>query len=385
MALATVTSTALGFTYAAQAPLVPLISDEFQLDDLRAGLLVTALFLSAVATILVAADVPDRYPPKNAVTAALALALAGNLGSGLAPTYETLLLARAVGGVGAGFGFLGGLRYIARRYEEERSHFGQGLYGGGFPFGSAIALWAMAPLGLALGWRGAFLVTSIGLLLALLAWLVVEQIPAMERPGTMLDAVRCPNCWWASLQHAAGFGLTLAAGSWVTVYLLREFQLPLDASGLLGSILLITAVLARPIGGFLLSRQHVGSLIVMRAAQISILVGIALLAAPGRPLLLALLGTIAVGFGGGFPYAAVFNTAGASLRAAPAAAQGLTALGGMIGTLVGAPAMGYATQTWGFSAAWLFLGTFSLAALLGTFAMTGEEELITFPPVEAAE
>ena len=37
--------------------------------------------------------------------------------------------------------------------------------------------------------------------------------------------------------------------------------------------------------------------------------------------------------------------------------------------------MGYAIQTWGFSQAWLILGAISLAALLVTFVMRGEEDL----------
>jgi len=377
VALAVATATAIGFTYAAQAPLVPPIAAELGLDDLGAGLIATALFLAASATMLVRGDVADRHPPKRAVTAGLVLAVAGNFGTAVAPDQLTLLFARAVGGVGAGFGFLGGLRYVARRYGDERSHFGQGLYGAGFPLGSAIALWVMPALALSFGWRGAFHVTSAAMAAVLLVWLLTPTVPALSRPGTMADAARCRNCWWTSAQHAAGFGLALAAGSWITVYLLREFGLPLETSGLLGSMLLVLAVIARPVGGYLLSRRHLGSLAVMRLAQACILAGIALLALPGRPLAAALLGAAAVGFGGGVPYAAVFNTAAASLRSAPSAAQGLTALGGLVSALAAAPAMGYAVQTWGFSAAWLILGAISVGALAITFVMRGEEDLVS--------
>ena len=76
---------------------------------------------------------------------------------------------------------------------------------------------------------------------------------AIRRAGgatrNMRDALRCANCWWTSLQHAAGFGMGIASGTWITVYLLREFGLPLELSGLLGSLLLVLAVLARPLGG----------------------------------------------------------------------------------------------------------------------------------------
>lgn len=375
IALAAATATALGYTYAAHGPVLPLITRDFAISDVQAGLISTALFLPAALTMLLVGDLADRYPTRGAVTFGMALALAGNVATALAPSYEALLLAKAIGGVGAGFGFLAGIRYLQRRYGERRPHFGQGVYGAGYPLGSAIGFWGMPALAAAWSWRGAFWATSILIALALVLWLRATGVPRMPRPGTMIDAARCGNCWATTVQHAAGFGLVFAAGTWITTFLLREFSLPLEASGLLGSLLLIVAVIARPVGGYLVAREHIGTVAVMRAAQLIILVGIALIAFPGRPVVVALIGAVALGLGGGIPYAAVFNTAAVSLPAAPSAAQGLTALGGLAGTLIGAPAMGYAIQTWGFSWAWLILGGFSAAAFVVTFLMRGEEEL----------
>ena len=93
------------------------------------------------------------------------------------------------------------------------------------------------------------------------------------------------------------------------------------------------------------------------------------------PLAVALGGAILVGLGVGLPYSAVFNTAAASLPGAPGAAQGLAAVGGTAAVMVGAPAMGFAVQTFGFWAAWLFVGAVSVIALVGTAFMRGEEEL----------
>lgn len=373
VALATATGTAIGFTYAAHAPVLPLISRDFGLSDVQAGLISTAIFLAAAATMLLIGDLADRYPTRGAVTFGMALTLAGNLASALAPSYELLLLAKAIGGVGAGFGFIAGIRYVQRRYGDARPHFGQGFYGAGYPLGSAIGFWGMPPLALLWDWRGAFAATSVVIAIVLVAWLRATPVTRVAGRGTMLDAARCLNCWWTLVQHAAGFGLVFAAGTWITTFLVRDFSLPLAAGGLLGSLLLVIAVVARPIGGFLVAREHVSTVAIMRAAQLTILVGIALIALPDRPLLVALLGATALGLGGGIPYSAVFNTAAASLPSAPSAATGLAALGGLLGTIIGAPAMGFAIQTWGFSWAWLMLGAISAAALAVTFVMRGEE------------
>jgi predicted MFS family arabinose efflux permease len=161
------------------------------------------------------------------------------------------------------------------------------------------------------------------------------------------------------------------------VFLLREFSLPLVLSGLLGSILLFVAVLTRPLGGLAVTRGLLRTKTVMRAGDLAVVIGVSLLVLPGRPLLIALLGAVILGAGVGLPYAPVFNTAAASLPRAPGAAQGLAAVGGTMGVMVGAPVMGYLVQTFGFAAAWGFVGLVGLCALLGTLLMRGEEELST--------
>jgi predicted MFS family arabinose efflux permease len=113
----------------------------------------------------------------------------------------------------------------------------------------------------------------------------------------------------------------------------------------------------------------------MRLGDAAVAAGVVLLAFPDRPLAIALAGCAVVGLGVGLPYSAVFNTAAASLRSAPAAAQGLAAVGGTFGVMIGAPVMGYAVQTYGFGAAWLFVGIVASLAFTVTFFMRGEEEL----------
>jgi NNP family nitrate/nitrite transporter-like MFS transporter len=234
------------------------------------------------------------------------------------------------------------------------------------------------------GWRASFAAEAALLGAIFAAWLLAPAVPGVRRPGSMLDALRCANCWLVSLQHAAGFGLAIASGAWISLYLLREYDLPLALSGLLGSILLVLAVLTRPLGGLLVSRHLAPTKAVMRMGNAAVIVGAIVLLVPSRPLPVALLGAIVVGAGVGLPYAPVFNTAAASLRTAPAAAQGLAAAGGTAGVMIGAPIMGYAVQTWGFGGAWLFVAALAAIALVGTYAMRGEEELVRSDPTLAA-
>jgi nitrate/nitrite transporter NarK len=377
IALVILGAVAFGLSYADHAPLIPLIAADLALSDVQSGLLSTALFAAYLVTTVVAIGPIDRLGPRRAVGLGLALAALGAAVIAVAPGYAIALAAKATQGAGSALAFVSATRYIVGLYGDRRSHFALGLYGAGFPLGSALALALMPTLASALGaWRSAFAAEAALIGLVALAWTRSPEVPALPARGDMRNALRCGNCWAMSLQHAAGFGLALASGTWITVFLLREFTLPLSLSGLLGSVLLFLAVIARSVGGWLLAREHVPTKAVMRAGDLSILTGVALLALPGRPVSLALLGMVLVGLGVGLPYAAVFNTAAASLPAAPAAAQGLAAIGGTAGAMIGAPAMGYAVQTLGFAAAWAVVGAVAAVALAMTLRVRGEEELV---------
>jgi predicted MFS family arabinose efflux permease len=376
VALLSLGAVAFGFTYSDYAPLIPLVSADFRLDDLGAGLLSTALFASYLVATLLTTGLAERIGPKRMVGAGLAVSTVATALFASAPAYAVALVAKALLGAGSALAFVAGARYLAGLYRNRRNHFALGLYGGGFPLGSAVALIAMPPLAGALGgWRGAFWAETAFVGAVATVWWAAPSVPPVMRTGNIRDALRCPNCWWTSLQHAAGFGMGIASGTWITVYLLREFGLPLELSGLLGSLLLVLAVLARPLGGLLLAREHVPTRRVMRVGDLAIVAGVALLALPDRPLAIALSGAVLVGFGVGLPYSAVFNTAAASLPGAPGAAQGLAAIGGTAGVMLGAPVMGFAIQTYGFWAAWLFVGSVATIAFAGASFMRGEEEL----------
>jgi nitrate/nitrite transporter NarK len=381
VALAAAGAIAFGFTYADQAALLPLLSAELGLTDVQAGLLSTALFLAYLAATLFTTGLPDRVGPKRVIAVGLAAAVIGTATFATGTSFSVLLVAKAIQGIGSALAFVASARFIAGLYGDEQPHFGLGLYGGGFPLGSALALLSTPTIAGGLGgWRGSFAAEAAGLAAILVLWIAfAPSVPAVRRVGNMIDALRCANCWLLCLQHAAGFGMAIAAGSWITVYLLREFALPLALSGVLGSLLLLLAFLTRPLGGLLVTRGLLRTKAVMRAGDIAVVAGVALLAVPGRPLPVAVAGAVVLGVGVGLPYAAVFNTAAGSLPRAPGAAQGLAAIGGTAAVMLGAPVMGFAVQTWGFAAAWLVVGIVGACALVGTFAMLGEEELSSGP------
>ena len=373
--LVALAAVAVGYLFADFAPLIPLLSADLGIDEVQVGLLATAS--AAVYTIgtLATTGLPDRYGPKPVIAAGLATGVVGVVLIATAPSYPVVLVGKGVQGLASAFTFVSGARYIAGLYGSRRSHFALGMFGAGYPLGGALALALMPRFATALGdWRGAFWAEA-GLIAACLGlWLMTIGVAPVPRRGSIRDALRCPNCWWAGIQHT-GFGVVTAAGAWIAVFLLRAFDLPLAVAGGLGALLLLVATLARPLGGWLVARHWLRTRPIMAAANIFIIVGVLLLAIPDRPLAVALLGAVIFGVGGGIPYAAVFNTAAASLRNAPGAAQGMPVMLGNVVILAVAPSVGFLVRSYGFSAAWLFIAALAAAALGGLAFTKGEEDL----------
>ena len=373
--LVTLVTVGLGYMQADYAPLIPLIEPALDIDAVGAGLLATSLMVPYVFVTLATTGLADRFGPKPIAVAGLLLGVGGVVTIAAAPSYPVAIAGKLVEGVASALAFIAGARYIAGLYVGRRSHVALGFYGAGYPLGGAFALAVMPRIAGAFdGWRAAFWGEAAIIAVITLLWATAPHVAPVTRRGSMRDALRCANCWSAAVQHA-GFGITLVAGGWITVFLLREFDLPLAAAGALGALLLLVAMAARPIGGWLVASHRLRTRPAMAIANALIVVGIVVLAFPGRPLPLALLGAVIVGAGGGLPYAAVLNTAAASLREAPAAAQGMPIMLAAFLVLMATPAMGFAVKAYGFTAAWAICGGIALVALVVAAVMRGEEEL----------
>jgi predicted MFS family arabinose efflux permease len=131
----------------------------------------------------------------------------------------------------------------------------------------------------------------------------------------------------------------------------------------------------RVLGGYLVASERLSTIATMRWSQVSNLAGLVLIALPGRPLPVALGGFALLGIGVSLPYAAVFNTAAASLRDAPGAGQGMPVIIGNVAILGITPVMGFLVLNYGFTVAWTFVAVLIGIVLAGVPLMKGEEEL----------
>jgi len=145
VALVTLATVALGYLLADYAPLIPLLSPALGIDSMGAGLLSTALAVTYVVGTLVTTGLPDRFGPRRVIAAGLLIGVASAALIAVAPGYAVVLLGKALQGMASALTFIAGARYIAGLYRGKRSHLALGIYGAGYPLGSALALALMPP------------------------------------------------------------------------------------------------------------------------------------------------------------------------------------------------------------------------------------------------
>ena len=363
---------AVATNYTIQGPVLGFIRTEFALSSAAAGTIATAFFVGSAITMLAGGAIADRIGTRPAVTLGFLLVAIGNLGTGLlAPSFPALLGWRVLGGLGSGFGFAAGASYTRSIFDDRGRHLAQGLYGASFLLGSGITL-AYVPVlaGPSGDWRLAFTLSGLAVAAVWVVWtlLAPSEPRAPAATGARLAlavALRERNTWLLALCHMCGFGMAIVISTWVTLYLADAFGLPIAAAGLIGSLTLVTGIAARASGGVILE-GGMRPVRLIRAGLALAVIGLTMMAlAPALPV--AIVGLVVTGLGVGFPYAAVFNGAAASVRTSPASAQAIVGWGGLLPAIFGPPLVGTLLDATGdFAAGFLVFAAIVVAVLVLT-------------------
>ena len=363
---------AVATNYTIQGPVLGFIRTEFALSSAAAGTIATAFFVGSAITMLAGGAIADRIGTRPAVTLGFLLVAIGNLGTGLlAPSFPALLGWRVLGGLGSGFGFAAGASYTRSIFDDRGRHLAQGLYGASFLLGSGITL-AYVPVlaGPSGDWRLAFTLSGLAVAAVWVVWtlLAPSEPRAPAATGARLAlavALRERNTWLLALCHMCGFGMAIVISTWVTLYLADAFGLPIAAAGLIGSLTLVTGIAARASGGVILE-GGMRPVRLIRAGLTLAVIGLTMMAlAPALPV--AIVGLVVTGLGVGFPYAAVFNGAAASVRTSPASAQAIVGWGGLLPAIFGPPLVGTLLDATGdFAAGFLVFAAIVVAVLVLT-------------------
>jgi nitrate/nitrite transporter NarK len=225
---------------------------------------------------------------------------------------------------------------------------GIGIFGGVAIAAGGAAVLVVPLLDGLLGWRSAWATAAATAAVALVSVLFVSPArSAGARPPAPAaghaSVLRDRELHRLAGVHAMTLGLSVVLGNWVAVVLERSWELGGGISAVLGSLVLLLAVVSRPLGGYL-ARRHpdrtramvVGSLVAAAAAT-------AALAQPSG-VLVAAVAVGVLGIASGLPFAATLATVQMRRPDRPAASVGLLNGQANVMVLVGAPLLGLAIQ-----------------------------------------
>ncbi|MEU1704479.1 MFS transporter [Streptomyces sp. NPDC005706] len=210
----------IGTTEFVMMGLLPDVADDLHISIPAAGHLVSAYALGVVIGAPLLAAVTARMSRRTVLIALMALFVAGNALSALAPGNDALLAARFVSGLPHGAFFGVGAVVATNLVAPERKARSVSLMFLGLTVANIAGVPAATLMGQHLGWRATFLgVSAIGLAaIASLALLIPHDRAAAPTTGLRgeLAALRPVPVWLALGTTVAGFGALFSAYSYIT-------------------------------------------------------------------------------------------------------------------------------------------------------------------------
>ncbi|MPY30866.1 MFS transporter [Streptomyces adustus] len=210
----------IGTTEFVMMGLLPDVADDLRISIPGAGHLVSAYALGVVVGAPLLAAATARLSRRRVLIALMALFVAGNALSALAPDYDWLLAARFLSGLPHGAFFGVGAVVATGLVAPERKARSVSLMFLGLTVANVAGVPVATLMGQHLGWRATFLgVSAIGLAaIVALALLIPQDRPHTPVAGLRgeLAALRSLPVWLALGTTVAGFGALFAAYSYIT-------------------------------------------------------------------------------------------------------------------------------------------------------------------------
>ncbi|MFN8222712.1 MAG: MFS transporter [Gaiellales bacterium] len=276
------------------------------------GLFTGALVLTHFLVQLPAGRAADRFGARRVGVAAAAACVVGNVLAYTTPSPAVALVARAICGLGSGAGFVAGADLMRA---AGLSAVWRGAYGASTMVGGGLAVAIVPRLEPSLDWRAPYV--SGGVIAAAIA-VVVAGVPSLprvsHRTAVVLDRRLVPH----GAIHAASFGVSYLAASWI-VPLLERHGTSRGPAAAIGALVLLGGAVTRVGGGVVMERAPQLARVALGAGLVGGTVAGALLALP-LPLAIHAFATLLAGLSAGIPFAIVFGSTQLLRPDAPAAA-----------------------------------------------------------------
>ncbi|MGW2960169.1 MFS transporter [Streptomyces sp. NPDC001220] len=265
----------LGTTEFVMMGLLPDVADDLHISIPTAGHLVSAYALGVVIGAPLLAALTARMPRRTVLISLMALFVAGNALSALAPTYGWLLAARFLSGLPHGAFFGVGAVVATSLVAPERKARSVSLMFMGLTVANIAGVPVATLMGQHLGWRATFLGVSLIGVAAMAA--VALLIRGADTPAPVsglrgeLTALRSLPVWLALATTVVGFGALFSAYSYITPMLTDSAGYADSDVTLLLALFGVGATAGNLIGGRLADHAMRGTLFGGLASMVAVL------------------------------------------------------------------------------------------------------------------
>jgi len=345
----------------APAVLAPVLAADLGIAPSLIGVFVGLLYLGAMVSSLGGGEFVARFGAIRVSQAAVLMCSAGLAMMALVPAVAVVLLVAAAALMGLGYGPItaASSELLARTTPPDRMALTFSIKQTGVPAGAAIAGAVLPALGLAFGWRFAFLaVAAVGLVVALAAEPTRRALDVRHPDRKVLSVtailaplrliLRTPSILQLSLTGCAFAAVQTCLSSFLVVYLTDALGWSVVAAGLALTCTAVAAVPGRMIWGAIADRTRAATRVLAVIGAIACVCGVALaLSGPTWPtavllVIAAAYGASAIGWNG-VQISEVARRAPAGSTASTIGASGFITFGGvMVGPILFAALVGAA-------------------------------------------
>jgi MFS family permease len=371
--------------FASYIAALPLIRDEWGLNNTQAGTIYSTFLAGLALAALIVIPLSDRYPPRKLFVASVWGSVITNLLFPLwATNFLTGVLLRFLAGPCLVGVYVPGIRIVSEYFAEGRRGMAVGLFVSAFHFGISISLALMGLLLPHFGWRTSYLIAALlafsGVVLAhLLLPPGVGELPAVPRSSGWLSLVplRSKPLVLMSTSYAFHAWELYVVRVWLPPFLAAVLfargMEPTQAAALGAGAAALMLVMATPgpvLGGILsdrIGRTMAGVVLLSVSGGISFLIGWMTDASWGALLLFGLVYGFASAADSGVYSTGVTELADPAIMGSAQAFQTFFGYGGAaLGPVIFGGVLDLAPQglSWG-----LGFATAGLAAVLGVMAL----------------
>ncbi len=234
------------------------------------GFLGAAYFYPYALMQLPAGLLSDSWGPRNTITLFFAVAFAGSVLLGAAPTVFLAILGRALVGLGVAMLFVPTMKILAEWFRMREFAFMTGMLMALGGLGSLIAATPLALLSAWIGWRLSFIVVGIfTLVLAISVWVFVRDRPAdfgwpapeeskQKAAATigLMESVRrvltCRGFWPIAIWFFFDCGIFFSFGGlWGGPYLIQVYGLSKSQAAQILSMMAVGMIIGSPLLSYL--------------------------------------------------------------------------------------------------------------------------------------